>query len=135
MNTRTVVKIDENEQLQFHELRKEDEQVFRSFIDESRHFQEITQLYKMMLFDLDEIMLHYKLRFSDRVFAIGNNEIDTFQINALVGNAVSAARTLIESMVIFDREYLDEEGYFKKNYISKAYDEHFSYRFVEYIRK
>lgn len=135
MNTRAFIKIDENEQEYiFDELPKEDEQVFRNYIEESRHFQEITQLYKMLLFDLDEIFLHYELHFDDRVFSLNGKEINILHINALVGNAVSAARTLIESMEVFDREYIDSEGNFKKKYISRAYDDFFSYRFIDFIR-
>lgn len=135
MNTRTFIKFDENEQeLLFHELPEEDEQIFRNCIEESRHFQEITQLYEMMLFNLDQIFLHYDFHFDDRVFPLRDEAINILYLNALVGNAVSAARTLIESMEVFDREYIDSEGNFKKKFISRAYDEYFSYRFIDFIR-
>lgn len=71
---------------------------------------------------------------NDRVVPLRDKEIKILHINALVGNAVSAARSLIESMEVFDREYIDSEGWFKKNYISRAYDEYFSYRFADFIR-
>ncbi len=129
------MKNDGNEQeFIFYELQKEDEKILRNYIEESRHFQEITQLYKMMLFDLDEIFLHYDLHFDDRVLPLCGKKINIIHINALVGNAVSAARTLIESMEVFDREYISSEGNFKNNFISRAYDEHFSYRFIDFIR-
>lgn len=135
MNTRAFVKIDGNEQeLIFHELQKEDERIFRNYIEESRHFQEITQLYKMMLFDLHEIFLHYDLHFDGSVSSLYGKEINILHINALIGNAVSAARTLIETMEVFDRVYIASEGNFKKNFISRAYDEYFSYRFIDFIR-
>ena len=127
MNTRTFVKFDENEQeLLFHELPEEDEQIFRNCIEESRHFQEITQLYEMMLFNLDQIFLHYDFHFDDRVFPLRDEAINILHLNALVGNAVSAARTLIESMEVFDREHIDSEGNFKKKFIG---DRNF-YRYI-----
>ena len=132
MNTREFIKSDE--EIVFYELGEEDELLFRKYIETSRHFQEITQLYNMMLFDLDELFLHYDLHFDDRVFSKNGEEVDAIQINALVGNAVSAARTLIESIGVIDKVYIDKEEYFKKNFISKVYDENFCYRFIDFIR-
>ena len=135
MNTRIFVKFDEDEQRYvFGELPTEDEQLFRNCIEISRHFQEITQLYEMMVFDLDLIFQHYDLQFDDRVFPLCGRENKILHINALIGNAVSAARSLVESMDVFDREYIDSAGRFKTNYISRMYDECFSYRFVDFMR-
>ena len=51
MNTRRVIKIEENEQnFIFYKMSEENEKIFRNYIEMSRHFQEITQLYRMMLF-------------------------------------------------------------------------------------
>lgn len=44
------------------------------------------------------------------------------------------SRRLQQSMDVFDKVYIDKEENFKKNYISKAYDEDFSYRFIDFIR-
>lgn len=136
MNTRRYVELDkeQNKDICFIELPKEHEILFRSYIEESRHLQEITQLYQMMLFGLDEIFLHYQLNFNDTVVPIGGKYIDVIQLNALLGNAVSAARTLVESMVIYDKAYISKEELFKTNYISRTYDEYFTYRFVDFLR-
>lgn len=135
MNTREFVKIGEDEQnIIFNEIDKEDELLFRKYMEASRHFQEIFQLYKMMLFNLEELLEHYDMQFDDRVYSKYGEKVDVIEINALVSNAVSSARTLIESMDVFDKVYIDKEENFKKNYISKAYDEDFSYRFIDFIR-
>lgn len=135
MNTREFVKIGEDEQnIVFNEIDKEDELLFRKYMEASRHFQEIFQLYKMMLFNLEELLEHYDMQFDDRVYSKHGEKVDAIEINALVSNAVSSARTLIESMDVFDKVYIDKEENFKKNYISKAYDEDFSYRFIDFIR-
>lgn len=135
MNTREFVKIGEDEQnIVFNEIDKEDELLFRKYMEASRHFQETFQLYKMMLFNLEELLEHYDMQFDDRVYSKHGENVDAIEINALVSNAVSSARTLIESMDVFDKVYIDKEENFKKNYISKAYDEDFSYRFIDFIR-
>lgn len=135
MNTREFVKIGEDEQnIVFNEIDKEDKLLFRKYMEASRHFQEIFQLYKMMLFNLEELLEHYDMQFDDRVYSKHGEKVDAIEINALVSNAVSSARTLIESMDVFDKVYIDKEENFKKNYISKAYDEDFSYRFIDFIR-
>ena len=99
MNTREFVKIGEDEQnIVFNEIDKEDELLFRKYMEASRHFQEIFQLYKMMLFNLEELLEHYDMQFDDRVYSKHGEKVDAIEINALVSNAVSSARTLIESM-------------------------------------
>ena len=135
MNTRRVIKIEENEQnFIFYKMSEENEKIFRNYIEMSRHFQEITQLYRMMVFDLDDISKQYVFHFDDRVIPLYDKELNILYVNRIIRNAVSSARTLIESMEIFEREYIDSEGYFKINFISRTYDEYFSYRFIDFIR-
>lgn len=70
MNTREFVKIGEDEQnIVFNEIDKEDELLFRKYMEASRHFQETFQLYKMMLFNLEELLEHYDMQFDDRVYS------------------------------------------------------------------
>lgn len=136
MNTRTYIELDTNNEtgIYFPKIPKEHEQLFRRYIEESRHFQEITQLYQLMQFNLAEIFSHYTFHFNDTVAPVTDKKFNILQINALIGNAVSSAHTLIEAMDIFDRVYISEQQFFKKGYISKTYDEYFSYRFTECIR-
>lgn len=117
MNTREFVKIGEDEQnIVFNEIDKEDELLFRKYMEASRHFQEIFQLYKMMLFNLEELLEHYDMQFDDRVYSKHGEKVDAIEINALVSNAVSSARTLIESMDVFDKVYIDKETSVYKGY-------------------
>ena len=115
MNTRTYMELDTNNETEIY-------------------FQEITQLYQMMLFNLAEIFSHYTFHFNDIVTSVNGQKINMLQINALLGNAISSAHTLIEAMEVFDKIYISEQQFFKKDYISKTYDEYFSYRFTECIR-
>lgn len=48
----------------------------------------------------------FSLQFDDRIFAKRGETVDVIQINALLCNAVSAGRTLIESMEKFDEFYI-----------------------------
>lgn len=135
MNTRNFVELYLHEmEYSFEKLPPEHETVFRTFIEEERHFQEITQLYQMMLFDLEQIFLNFKLSFNDVVTLVQGEEMSIVNLNALFRNSISAARSLIDSLDVYDRVYVSEEGYFKSNYISRAYDEHFEYRLVDYLR-
>ena len=64
------------EKICFPELPEEYEILFRRYIEEFRHLQEIIQLYQMMLFDLDEIFSHYRLNFDDTVISVNGEVID-----------------------------------------------------------
>ena len=134
MNTRAVVELEKSEQFEFQDLPEEDEAIFKSYIEESRHLQEINQLFQMLLFDLEQMHLQYEWMFNDRVFSQTAKDVDIYEINTLIRNAISAARTLIESMEVFDKVYIDSDGRFKENYISRAYDDYFSYRFIDFMR-
>ena len=113
MNTRTYMELDTNNETEiyFPDIQKEHEQLFRWYIEESRHFQEITQLYQMMLFNLAEIFSHYTFHFNDIVTSVNGQKINMLQINALLGNAISSAHTLIEAMEVFDKIYISEQQY------------------------
>lgn len=134
MNTRFYVELDKNEDVRFPSLPEEHERLFRRYIEESRHFYETMQLYRMMRFNLSEIFSYYELNFDDTILAKIGGTVDILAVNALLGNAVSTAHTLIESMEIYDKVYVSDEALFKKYYISKCYDEYFTYRFTGFLR-
>lgn len=121
MNTRAVVELEKSEQFEFQDLPEEDEAIFKSYIEESRHLQEINQLFQMLLFDLEQMHLQYEWMFNDRVFSQTAKDVDIYEINTLIRNAISAARTLIESMEVFDKVYIDSDGRFKENYICRQF--------------
>lgn len=41
--------------------------------------------------------------------------VDGIRINAMISNAVSSAKTLMEALAVFDQTYISEEQQFKKN--------------------
>ena len=108
--------------------------IFQRYLDMTYHVQELDQLYRMMLYNLEKIFRDYNLLFDDRVYTYNGQEVDVLQLNALIGNAISSARTLIESVEVFDKAYIDSDGTFKTSYISKAYDKWMAYRMVDFLR-
>ena len=88
----------------------------------------------MMVFNLENMFEKFSLQFDDRIFAKRGETVDVIQINALLCNAVSAGRTLIESMEKFDEFYISKDKSFKKNFISKAYDQYSEYKIVDFLR-
>lgn len=136
MNTRYCIKINQEEKQDvcFKELPKEVEEMFREYMEESRHFQEITQLYQIFIFDFNEIFSYFRFRFDDSIASVNGEKVNIIQLNALLYNAISASRTLVESIEVYDREYVSKDGIFKKYFISSVYDECFAYRFVDFLR-
>lgn len=137
MNSRCRIKLNENsdgEKIIFNELPEEHMVLFCKYMDEAAHLRELDQLFKMMLFNLGNIFEYYDLRFNDCVYGKNNRGVDPIELNALVCNAVSSARTLIDSMEVFDKIFLPELNQFKSNYISKVYDDSFSYRIIDTLR-
>lgn len=55
MNSRNCYRINEDDKLMITKMSEEHEQLFRKYIDVSAHYQEIMQLYDIMLFNLREV--------------------------------------------------------------------------------
>lgn len=113
--------------------------MIEEYVELTRHVQEIDQLFHIFKVNLQQLLLHYELITNDTIikkdnFAIEEN--DGIIINALVINYISSARTFIESIETFIKKRLGIEAYenYKKMYLSKLYDEKFTYRFLYSLR-
>lgn len=67
MNSRNCYRINEDDKLMITKMSEEHKQLFRKYIDVSSHYQEIMQLYDIMLFNLREVKKHFKFNFDDTV--------------------------------------------------------------------
>lgn len=136
MNTRAYIPMDflNVPGTQLEKLPWEHEQILRRYLSMSQHICELDELYSMMVFNLENMFEKFSLQFDDRIFAKRGETVDVIQINALLCNAVSAGRTLIESMEKFDEFYISKDKSFKKNFISKAYDQYSEYKIVDFLR-
>lgn len=98
MNTRAYIPMDflNVPGTQLEKLPWEHEQILRRYLSMSQHICELDELYSMMVFNLENMFEKFSLQFDDRIFAKRGETVDVIQINALLCNAVSAGRTLIE---------------------------------------
>lgn len=133
MNARNYISFGESEK-NFTSLPEEHKRVFQRYMEFAQHIRELDQLYRMMNFNLENIFEQFTLNFDDRVFTKNGEPVDPIKLNALLGNAISSGRTLIESMEVCDKAYISEEGAFKRNFISPVYDECPDYRIVDFLR-
>lgn len=109
------------------------------FIEITRYIQEIEKLFRIYRCNLN-IMDNYCTFYNDDTIECKYDYIeDSFiVINTLVINLISSGKTLMESsenFIKFLTNYV--EGYssnFKKDYLSKTYDECFSYKFLLNLR-
>lgn len=113
--------------------------LIESFLEYTRHIQEINQLFRIFRINLQDLLLHYVLNTDDTIIRkidLCNNEEDIIIINALVINYISSAKTFTESIENFLFKKLGESelNNFKTNCLSKIYDEKFSYRLLIRLR-
>lgn len=114
MNSRNCYRINEDDKLMITKMSEEHEQLFRKYIDVSAHYQEIMQLYDIMLFNLREVKKHFKFNFDDTVENVtGEKKVNIIEVNAVINNTISSAHTLIESIENYDKLYIPEEKSFK----------------------
>lgn len=67
MNTRNYISFDKSE-MNFTSLPEENEQIFQRYMEFAQHIRELDQLYRMMIFNLENIFERFTLNFDDRVF-------------------------------------------------------------------
>ena len=109
------------------------------FIEITRYIQEIEKLFRIYRCNLNIMDNYCTLYNDDTIECKYDYSEDSFiVINTLVINLISSGKTLMESsenFIKFLTNYV--EGYssnFKKDYLSKTYDECFSYKFLLNLR-
>ncbi|MCD1025365.1 hypothetical protein K4422_10645 [Enterococcus sp. SMC-9] len=120
------------------ELNSQDKEIFEKYVEITRYVQEVNSLFLIFRCNLTNILNTFELRLNGalkRNKNIGFTEDSYILVNAWTNNYISSARTLTESIekwlknndvILFNK--------FKKDFLSKTYDEKFSYRFFNQIR-
>ncbi len=128
--------IPEINEITFPEMGNEDSKLFNNYVELSASIQDVEQLYRIFMFNLDAFS-PYKLQMDDRVIEISTGkEIDIYTVNALTINLISSGRCLVDMVdVILKKDlshnYFDE---FREKYSSNIYENNFGYRFLYWLR-
>lgn len=114
-------------------------EIIDEYIEFTRHFQEINQLFHIFQVNMKQLILHYELLEDDTIIKKDKFDIeesDEIIINALFINYISSAKTFIESIEVFLKKRLGEIEYqnYKNIYLSPIYDKEFSYKFLYSLR-
>lgn len=101
----------------------DDMNVIKQYINLTQSLKRIYQWYHIFNYNYNRIVDFYP-------------DGDIYAINSHVIVLVSAGRNLVESITTCANNTIDlnKKDEFKKNYISKEYDSHFPYRFMETMR-
>lgn len=122
--------------IQLNNVSEENRKFIEGYVSFGEHLQDIHQLFKLLEFNLGQLFNCCIMKYDDRLVNINGEIVDFFAINGLVINIVSSAKTLLEALESFYETELGEERKieFKREVLSKRYDENFSYRFLLYMR-
>ena len=122
-------------------LNEEVEQLFDSYIELTRHLQELHQIFGMFCFGLESLRNAYSSKGLDLLCRNKNFKSkysDLVVLNSLTINYISAGRSVVDSIdVCLESTYGKKSGEqknFKDNVISKIYDNCFAYRFFYEMR-
>ena len=119
------------------ELTEEDTTLLMTYLCFDKRIQMLNQQYNMMQCTFDMIQDYYDIDANDvykRKRRIGEFD-DRIALNVLVSNYLAMAKEFAESIEVFIKVHLENEGAeFKKTYMSTVYDKIFSYRFLQFIR-
>lgn len=127
-----------NLDLDFEVVKASDEvlKILIEYLGFDREIQKIEQMYQIMLYNLNDILDKYILKANDTFERkVISGFSDFISINALVINYISSAKALVEAIEKFNKSWHEDAGLaFKKDYISKTYDDSFYYRLVNLMR-
>lgn len=133
--------IEKIEEIHIADLDDIEKNIITFHIELTRHIQENHQLFLIFRFNLKNLLNSYTLKTKDTIVRrkhVPSDSSDFISINALVINYISSGKTLIDSLEICMKHNFGVDSgahiNFKNNYLNKAYDEFFSYRFVTRIR-
>lgn len=119
------------------EINEETKTTLKKMIVFGEELQGIRQLFDIFIFNLEHMDEFCTMYYNDEIIKKKDGSSVTFtEINAFLINVIGAGKTLTEAIEKFLNEEIGEETgeNFKKNYLSKKYDESFSYRFLLYLR-
>lgn len=121
-----IVKLDEGEK-----------NCIKSYVEITRHIQEINQLFHVYKCNLENMLFFYKLNSNDileRNPNINPKESDNIMINALTINLISSGKILVDSIETFLQANTNQYKTFKINILNNIYDNCFYYRLLYYMR-
>ena len=125
------------DELMIPEIDEETKLCLKKYLSYSETLQNIHQLFEVYLFNLNQIDDFCTMYYSDEIIRnYDGKEVGFIEINALLINVISAGKTLIEGIEKFIKIEISKEraDKFKKEIISKKYDDVFSFRFLNYLR-
>lgn len=140
MDTRKMLLInnvnDFPDTLQLSDVSEENQKLLENYVSFGEHLQDVHQLFKLLGFNLNQLFNYCIMKYDDRLVKMNGEVVDFYDINGLFINIISSAKTLIEALESFYEIELGEErkNEFKREVLSKKYDEVFSYRFLLYMR-
>ena len=119
-------------------LKEEELNLITKYVEYTRHFQEINQLFEIFITNTAILFHFYLLNSNDTIKRnnfLNDKYNDNITINALIINYISSAKTFVESIEVFLNNNSNENNIkqFKES-LCKIYDENFSYRLLIRLR-
>lgn len=122
--------------VELSDISEEVQRFLEGYVSFGEHLQDVYQLFKLLEFNLSQLFNYCTMSYDDRLVKFDGETVDFYDINGLVINVISSAKTLVEALENFYQTELGEnrKNEFKKEVLSKKYDEVFSYRFLLFMR-
>ena len=122
-------------------MNDEEKETIETFIDITRHIQEIEQLFRIFRVNIKILLNFYRLGNNDEIsknYDFDLEDTDDYIINFLVINYISSAKTLKESIENFMKQFVGETNEINIKYnnecLNKLYDDVFAYRLLLRLR-
>ena len=129
------------DKLNIYQFNEDTQSVINSYVEITRHLQELGQLFHVFRFNLESLLNSYTIYPSDlleRKAHFQSDHSDFIVINALTINLISSGRAVVDAidscMEISYGKDSKEYQTFRVSCQSKVYDDNFAYRFFYHLR-
>ncbi|EOH86341.1 hypothetical protein [Enterococcus pallens] len=131
---------DSNRKIEFANITDEERELFRYYVEQVRHFEELFSLYNIFKNNQNLLLENFILQTDDTITFNKNIELPDkdlqMQINTYTINFLSSGNALMESVEVYVKACMGEETHedFRKKVSGKIYDNHLPYRWLRYLR-
>ncbi|MFW7431733.1 hypothetical protein [Vagococcus carniphilus] len=121
------------------EINMDEREILKDYVEKTRHFIEITELYKIFRVSVNVLREKFVINYSDLIEYKGGfiteGELSTY-INLYTSSFLSTSKTLVDSIETYIEKVMGKDSHrdFRSKSLSKTYDSVFSYRLLNLLR-
>ena len=130
---RKIYSLEQTDSIDIYQFTEDELKVINEYVDISGKIYDLLDFYQILVYNLEAFKKQYDIFYNDEIIRKDGKMATSFEVNAHFISISSSARSVMEIIESTLKKLIDGDR-FKEKYISKKYDESFSYRIMYFIR-